>query len=179
MGEPMIINKDLYKAHGYIKGTLLGLKITIIKLVKALFGIDKVMTLNYPEEKYFYSDRFKGKHVLTVKEDGTLRCTSCMLCSTYCPAQCIHIVAADDSDKSVEKAPVSFEIEMLRCVFCGFCEEACPVDAIRLSSEYEMAGHAEKEWVADHYELAFRKSLNGGRGIQSTVDDKDRLKLRL
>jgi NADH-quinone oxidoreductase subunit I len=102
-----------------------------------------------------------------------------MLCSTYCPAQCIHIVAADDSDKDVEKAPVSFEIEMLRCVFCGFCEEACPVDAIRLTNEYEMSGHAEQEWVADHHELAFRKSLNGGKGIQSTVDDKDRMKLRL
>ena len=68
---------------------------------------------------------------------------------------------------------------MLRCVFCGFCEEACPVDAIRLTGEYELSGHAEQEWVADHYELAFRKSLNGGRGIVSTVDDKDRLKLRL
>jgi hypothetical protein len=42
-----------------------------------------------------------------------------------------------------------------------------------------MSGHAEQEWVADHYELAFRKSLNGGKGVVSTVDDKDRMKLRL
>ena len=178
MGEGMILKSDLYKSHGFLKGLFLGLKITMINLLNNLFKRER-MTLNYPEEKYFYSDRFKGKHVLTVKDDGTLRCTSCMLCSTYCPAQCIHIVAADDSDKEVEKAPVSFEIEMLRCVFCGFCEEACPVDAIRLTGEYELSGHAEQEWVADHYELAFRKSLNGGRGIRSTVDDKDRMKLRL
>lgn len=178
MGERMILKKDLYAQHGFLKGLYLGLKITMVNLLSNVFKHNR-MTLNYPEEKYFYSDRFKGKHVLTVKEDGTLRCTSCMLCSTYCPAQCIHIVAADDSDKEVEKAPVSFEIEMLRCVFCGFCEEACPVDAIRLTNEYELSGHAEQEWVADHYELAFRKSLNGGRGIQSTVDDNDRLKLRL
>jgi NADH-quinone oxidoreductase subunit I len=178
MGEHMILKADLYREHGFLKGLYLGLKITMMTMLRNLFKHDRI-TLNYPEEKYFYSDRFRGKHVLTVKEDGTLRCTSCMLCATYCPAECIHIVAADDSDKEVEKAPVSFEIEMLRCVFCGFCEEACPVDAIRLTNEYEMSGHAEQEWVADHYELAFRKSLNNGRGIVSTVDDKDRLKLRL
>ena len=74
---------------------------------------------------------------------------------------------------------MSFEIELLRCVFSGFCEEACPVDAIRLSGEYELANHAESEWVADHHELAFRKSLNNGKGIVSTVDDSNRLKLRL
>lgn len=179
MGERMILDSNLYKEHGYLKGISIGLKITFLKMVYFLSGKEKRMTLNYPEEKYFYSDRFKGKHILTTKEDGTLRCTSCMLCSTYCPAQCIHIVAADDSDKSVEKAPVSFEIELLRCVFCGFCEEACPVDAIRLSGEYELAGNAEQEWVMDQYHLAFRNTLNGGKGIQSTVDDKDRLKLRL
>ena len=179
MGECMILKKDLYREHGFLKGLYLGLKLTMMILLKNLFNMDKRMTLNYPEEKYFYSNRFKGKHILTVKEDGTLRCTSCMLCATYCPAECIHIVAADDSDRSVEKAPVSFEIELLRCVFCGFCEEACPVDAIRLSGEYEMSGHAEQEWVADHNELAFRKTLNNGRGIVSTVDDSNRLKLRL
>ncbi len=175
----MIIKSDLYRSHGFLKGLYLGLKITMMAMVKNIFGLEKRMTLNYPEEKYFYSDRFKGKHILTVKEDGTLRCTSCMLCATYCPAQCIHIVAADDSDHTVEKAPVSFEIEMLRCVFCGFCEEACPVDAIRLSGEYELAGHSEKGWISDHYDLAFRKSLNNGKGIVSTVDDHNRMKLRL
>lgn len=175
----MILKTDLYRTHGFLKGLYLGLKITMAALLKNVFGIEKRMTLNYPEEKYFYSDRFKGKHILTVKDDGTLRCTSCMLCATYCPAQCIHIVAADDSDKEVEKAPVSFEIEMLRCVFCGFCVEACPVDAIRLSGEYELANHAESEWVADHHNLAFRKTLNNGNGIVSIVDDSNRLKLRL
>ncbi len=174
----MILKKDLYQEHGYLKGLYLALKITMITMMQNIFW-KKRMTLNYPEEKYFYSDRFKGKHILTVKEDGSLRCTSCMLCSTYCPADCIHIIASNDDDPEVEKAPVSFKIELLRCVFCGFCEEACPVDAIRLGSEYEMSGHAEQEWVMDQHHLAYRKSLNGGKGILSTVDDSNRLKLRL
>jgi len=174
----MILKKDLYTEHGYLKGLYLALKITLITMLNNIFA-KKRMTINYPEEKYFYSDRFKGKHVLTVKEDGSLRCTSCMLCATYCPADCIHIIAANDNDPAVEKSPVSFQIELLRCVFCGFCEEACPVDAIRLTNEYEMSGHAEQEWVIDQHHLAYRKSLNGGKGILSTVDDSNRLKLRL
>ncbi len=175
----MILNKELYRHHGHLKGLFIALRITIKTMIMNLTGMEKRMTINYPEEKYFYSDRFKGRHVLTVKEDGTLRCTSCMLCATYCPADCIHIIASNNDDPSVEKAPVSFEIELLRCVFCGFCEEACPVDAIRLTGEYEMAGHSEQEWVMDQHYLAYRPLLSGGKGIVSTVDDHNRLKLRL
>ncbi|MFZ4715595.1 MAG: NuoI/complex I 23 kDa subunit family protein [Bacteriovoracaceae bacterium] len=175
----MLLNKDLYKHHGYLKGLYLALKITIITMFKNILGLEKRMTLNYPEEKYFYSDRFKGKHVLTLKEDGSLRCTSCMLCATACPADCIHIIAADHEDKEVEKAPVAFEIELLRCVFCGMCEEACPVDAIRLTNEYTMSGFAERDWLIGIPELSQRSTLNNGKGIISTVDDHDRLKIKL
>ncbi len=79
----------------------------------------------------------KGNHVLTVKKDGSLRCTACMLCATNCPAECIKINAAEHNDPSVEKFPISYEIDILRCVFCGYCEEACPVDAIRLGPEWQ------------------------------------------
>lgn len=175
----MILNKELYRHHGYLRGLFLALKITFFNLAKNLFGLEKRMTLNYPEEKYFYSDRFKGKHILTVKEDGTLRCTSCMLCATACPADCIHIEASNNDDWRVEKAPVSFRIEILRCVFCGMCEEACPVDAIRLGPEYELANHAESEWILDQHNLAYRTGLNAGKGVLSRVNDENRLSLRL
>jgi len=174
----MLLNKDLYQHHGYLKGLYLALKITLINLLRNLFKKER-LTLNYPEEKYQYSDRFKGLHILTIKEDGSLRCTSCMLCATNCPAQCIHIVASNHDDPSVEKAPVSFEIELLRCVFCGFCAEACPVDAIRLGGEYELAGHFERDWIVDQHFLAYRKSLNEGKGVLSVVEDKNRMKLKL
>lgn len=174
----MLLNKDFYRRHGYLKGIVVALKITIVTLFKNLFGIEKRMTFSYPEEKYPYGERFKGLHILTTKNDGSLRCTSCMLCSTYCPADCIHIVAAEHENNEVEKAPVSFEIEILRCVFCGLCEEACPVDAIRLSQEYEMADYAEKDWLLGIPDLAFRSSLNDGKGVVSRVDDSQRLTLR-
>jgi len=68
------------------------------------------------------------------REDGSARCSACLLCETHCPSRCITIVAGEHEDPAIEKQPVSFEIDLLSCIFCGLCEEACPCDAIRLDS---------------------------------------------
>lgn len=152
----------------YLPGILSGMGITLKKMVRNLFHRKGMPTINYPEEKYEYSPRFKGNHVLTVKKDGSLRCTACMLCATNCPAQCISITAAEHDDPSVEKFPISYEIDILRCVFCGFCEEACPVDAIRMGPEWQTPGPNGDKFVYDIKHLAYRPQLRGG--IVSTVD---------
>lgn len=162
----------------YLPGILSGMGLTFKKMMKNLFinitGGKHVVTLNYPEEKYEYSPRFKGNHVLTVKKDGSLRCTACMLCATNCPAECIKIVAAEHEDPSVEKYPISYEIDILRCVFCGFCEEACPVDAIRMGPEWQTPGLNGSQFVYDIKHLAYRPQLKGG--IVSVVDEEERHK---
>lgn len=45
--------------------------------------------------------------------------------STACPANCTHIVAGDRSDDTIDRYPVSFEIDLLVSIYRGFCEEAC------------------------------------------------------
>ena len=160
----------------YLPGILSGMGFTFKTMIKNLFNRKKMATLNYPEEKYEYSPRFKGNHVLTVKEDGDIRCTACMLCATACPADCITIVASEDEDPTVEKYPINYEIDMLRCVFCGFCEEACPVDAIRMGPEWQTPGGNGENFVYDIKQLAFRENLNEGKGIKSVVEDSDRHK---
>ena len=160
--------------RGYFLGVMKGLRLTFIRMLKNLFGYEKMITLNYPEEHYNYGPRFKGNHILTVKKDGDLRCTACMLCATNCPAQCIKITASEHEDPEVEKYPISYEIDILRCVYCGFCEEACPVDAIRMGPEWQRPGLAGDNFVYDIRYLAQRESLKGG--VESVVDDKDRHK---
>ena len=169
-----IVQNNSETSKWYLPGILTGMGITMKHMVKNLMNKKKMDTYNYPEEKYEYSNRFKGNHVLTVKKDGSLRCTACMLCATNCPADCITIKAAESDDHTVEKFPISYEIDILRCVFCGFCEEACPVDAIRMGPEWQTPGITGSKFIYDINHLAYRPALKGG--IQTQVDDEERLK---
>jgi NADH-quinone oxidoreductase subunit I len=149
-------------AYGYFSSLATGMWMTLKIFVRQLVGIEKTDTLEWPEAPAPYGERFKGRHFLTKRPDGQVRCTACFLCATACPAQCIHIEAGEHRTNTIEKYPVRFEIDILRCVFCGFCEEACPVDAIRLGPEYAMSGPAEQKWVYTKDFLVDRSTLQGG-----------------
>ena len=170
-----VVQKNTSEASKwYLPGILVGLGITAKHLVSNLLNKKQMLTINYPEQKYEYSPRFKGNHVLTVKKDGSLRCTACMLCATNCPAECITIVASEHDDPTVEKYPIKYEIDMLRCVFCGFCEEACPVDAVRMGPEWQTPGLAGSNFHYGIDQLAYRSQLKGG--MLSVLDDEERHK---
>lgn len=134
----------------YLVDVAKGLAITI----KNFFFAPKI-TIQYPEERRKYSDRFRGQHYIKAT-NGVENCTACMLCPTVCPAECIHIVAGERPDK--EKYPVQFEIDILRCCFCGMCEEACPKDAIKLSTIYEMSTESR-----DVYDRSFLMEQRGNK----------------
>ncbi|KKK48223.1 hypothetical protein LCGC14_3147310, partial [marine sediment metagenome] len=55
------------------------------------------------------------RHIITTKDDGSLRCVACYMCETACPADCIKIIAEEDPEATVEweKRPLLFEIDLL------------------------------------------------------------------
>ena len=127
---------SLYE-RSYLPEVVRGLGVTLRHLFVNLFGSRKtrpLQTVRYPEETVVYPPRYRGQHRLLPRVDGTPRCVACYMCSTACPAYCIHIVAEESTDPEIEKRPVAFEIDQLRCIYCGLCVEACPEDAIRMDT---------------------------------------------
>jgi len=129
----------------YIIEIVKGIWITFGRLIRNFslhllhsIGIGKSMaasaSIQYPNDRRPYPPRYRGRHRLTLKDNGDIKCTSCFLCSTACPAECIYIEPAEHDDPSIEKFPHRYEIDTLLCIYCGYCVEACPVDAIRMDT---------------------------------------------
>ena len=108
-------------------------------------------TLGYPEKKTPVFPRFRGRHRLWLHDNGLEKCVGCSLCAAACPADCIRVVAdentAENRVSSGERYARIYEINMARCIFCGYCELACPFDAITLENEYEMSERTRSDLI--------------------------------
>src|SRR5262249_29891183 len=73
----------------YIPELLPGMAVTVRHLARNLTHLKNLPTILYPEQKRDYSGRFRGKHILKTRQDGTLKCVACYMCEQACPAECI------------------------------------------------------------------------------------------
>jgi NADH-quinone oxidoreductase subunit I len=149
----------------YIPQIASGMKVTTAHLLRNLFlhsahrvgllqHLRAAVTYQYPEEPRPLAARFRSRHRLTVREDGTPRCVGCMLCETVCPAHCITIVPGEHPDPNVEKYPIRFDIDLGVCVYCGYCVEVCPEDAIRMDTGIvDVAAYSRDAMKLDIHEL--------------------------
>ncbi len=126
--------------------TLRGMKTTLARVAEG------PLTIQYPEEKTPVYPRFRGRHKLHKFEDSGLeKCVGCSLCAAACPADCIRVVAAENTpDNRVsagERYAAVYEINLSRCIFCGYCEIACPFDAITMGHDYEMSDYTRSDLI--------------------------------
>ena len=116
-----------------------GMSITLKELMSP------TITEGYPDAPAQLEERFRGAHVLQRDENGMEKCVACFLCAAACPAQCIYIEAADNTDQvrisGGERYASVYNIDYNRCIFCGYCVEACPTDAITHGHGFELASY--------------------------------------
>jgi NADH-quinone oxidoreductase subunit I len=131
--------------------TARGLKTTLGRIAEG------PVTMQYPEQKVPVYPRFRGRHKLHRFEDtGLEKCVGCSLCAAACPADCIRVVAAENTPENRvspgERYAAVYEINLSRCIFCGYCEIACPFDAITMGHDYELSDY-------DRSDLIFTKEM--------------------
>ena len=105
--------------------------------------LQPTLTEDYPDTPPKFQERYRGVHVLQRDENGLEKCVACFLCAAACPADCIYIEAAENTETARisggERYAKVYNIYYTRCIFCGYCVEACPTDAITHGHGFEIA----------------------------------------
>jgi NADH-quinone oxidoreductase subunit I len=113
-------------------GTAKGFGVTFRQIFK------KPITQEYPEYKRPVYPRFRGRHRLHTHENGLEKCVGCSLCAAACPADCIRVVAAENTASNRISAGERY---------ARICELACPFDAITLGNEYELSEYSRDDLI--------------------------------
>src|SRR6202453_2137026 len=121
--------------------------VTLVKGFSVTFRtmFRKTTTESYPDVPACVQPRYRGAHVLQRDENGLEKCVACFLCAAACPADCIYIEAAENTEtlriSGGERYAKVYNIDYSRCIFCGYCVEACPTDAITHGHGFEIASY--------------------------------------
>jgi NADH-quinone oxidoreductase subunit I len=127
-------------------GILKGMAVTARNFVGSYFEEDRLITVQYPEERNPLPENYRNFPVLIY--DGTdphagLRCVACKICEKECPPQCIYIVKSEDKKPDYmgkpQFYPAVFDIDISVCMSCQICVEVCPFEAIKMDKEFELS----------------------------------------
>ncbi len=77
----------------YLPAIVGGLKVTLKHAYSTLIQ-RKVVTMEYPEQKWTLPQDYRGAPYLVKDQDGNTKCVSCQLCEFVCPPKAIRINAA-------------------------------------------------------------------------------------
>jgi len=127
-------------------GILKGMAVTARNFVGSYFEKDRLITVQYPEERDPLPENYRNFPFLVY--DGTdaeagLRCVACKICEKECPPQCIYIVKSEDKKPDYigkpQFYPATFDIDISVCMSCQICVEVCPFEAIKMDKVFELS----------------------------------------
>ncbi len=114
-------------------GILKGMAVTARNFVGSYFEKDRLITVQYPEERIPLAENYRNFPFLIYDTDDAeagLRCVACKICEKECPPQCIYIVKSEDKKPDYmgkpQFYPAVFDIDISVCMSCQICVEVCP-----------------------------------------------------
>src|SRR3954468_20899373 len=126
-------------------GVLKGMAVTAKNFVGSYFDKERLITVQYPEERDPLPENYRNFPFLVYDNDpeAGLRCVACKICEKECPPQCIYIVKSEDKKPDYtgkpQFYPATFDIDISVCMSCQICVEVCPFDAIKMDKEFELS----------------------------------------
>src|SRR5256886_12637321 len=127
-------------------GILKGMAVTARNFVGSYFEKDRLITVQYPEERETLAENYRNFPFLvydTQDAEAGLRCVACKICEKECPPQCIYIVKSEDKKPDYmgkpQLYPKIFDIDISVCMSCQICVEVCPFEAIKMDTEFELS----------------------------------------
>ncbi len=136
--------------------------------------MNPTITEDYPEAPPRFQERFRGVHELQRDENGLEKCVACFLCAAACPADCIYIEAAENTEElrisGGERYAKVYNIDYNRCIFCGYCVEACPCDAIRMDTGLHATSYDSRDQFI--YGKSMLMALSSQHGTQLTENHR-------
>ena len=127
-------------------GILKGMAVTARNFVGSYFEKDRLITVQYPEERIPLAENYRNFPFLIYDTDDPeagLRCVACKICEKECPPQCIYIIKSEDKKPDYmgkpQFYPAVFDIDISVCMSCQICVEVCPFEAIKMDKEFELS----------------------------------------
>src|SRR5438874_5156864 len=127
-------------------GILKGMAVTLRNFAGSYFEKDRLITVQYPEERIPLPENYRNFPFLIYDGDDPqagLRCVACKICEKECPPQCIYIVKSDDKKPDYmgkpQFYPKVFDIDISVCMSCQICVEVCPFEAIKMDKDFELS----------------------------------------
>ena len=127
-------------------GILKGMAVTARNFIGSYFEKDRLITVQYPEERNPLPENYRNFPFLIYDTDDPeagLRCVACKICEKECPPQCIYIVKSEDKKPDymgkLQFYPAVFDIDISVCMSCQICVEVCPFEAIKMDKEFELS----------------------------------------
>ena len=127
-------------------GILRGMAVTARNFVGSYFDKERLITVQYPEERNPLPENYRNFPFLVYDTDDPeagLRCVACKICEKECPPQCIYIVKSEDKKPDYmgkpQFYPAVFDIDISVCMSCQICVEVCPFEAIKMDKEFELS----------------------------------------